>query len=898
MPERQKIIRDMKIIEILVDLLYFPFKTGSYDIKLLQDKVPDDIIKLFILCYRLIKFTIEEYRPNEVYASQWITLFMNQSLLGDPLVDIQAEPTLTELIDNNKTVLETKIKKETIKKFVDLILVDQNKKYVNLLRALSVCDGEPMLINQAEISKTIFGNKTAKDLMVFQIREENDKNIEIFVYEKWINPLSFNEESKLINDKSNKYEFFLATIELFADLCLRKNYIAIDELKDIYTLHLCSLIISNEKYPIEIRISFIKLINTLWVEQEAQPIDHQSLIRSWEEIVPGNPVKMICSDLDVSKFDGLKEFIINHMIKLKKEGYQKAYEIEYNKLTLHILKMLKTMIDLGFMKTSEDLSYILSNIVFLLNAANDVTNLEEYQVLISRDNKIVMHSKKKSTMVKSSKLDIKRFISRYSLTEETLIIMNCKEVICDILKSIILLRNDMRLTQFMQEFRREYELNKVSNDEEPQSVASVNSAKRMLNQLTESLSINSKEDHVKKIENPINWIINIINRQGGIDINGGFPIDLALLLLDLTLYKSDSLINKAFEILNLIYAQADSIYSAAKNLQLLEDESMVQSYFKIKELKERIAKNIDNAENWYGLKENETFKITLNDINLLTKMIIDEDQSVKIKNNNDPDLEPFPQVTNEIEEIFKNNNESELIFNYHVNKEKQELMKNLNVHLSIISMIKFDVNSDLDKADENSYLPVLKACYKFLSYFCYNNSKNQGLLENELSLFKKHLKKKPKSNVYLFIIELFRNNKIYLFNPKKIDNIIKAFCEMIETSNNPTLNVFLLYSLKTLLKSKQTVIKVNQTRLIAEITSKKYQKVLILLASENELQKINNLIQVFMKDIDDTQIPTNKIFNIPVEIDYICNEMMILALASEEKNDAAESRCQLYFPLK
>lgn len=93
------------------------------------------------MSYRLIKFSIEEYRPNELYASQWIGLFMNQSFLADPKVDIRAEPTLTELIDNNRAVLESKIKKENIKNFVDLITLDQKKKYAKLLKALCVCDG-------------------------------------------------------------------------------------------------------------------------------------------------------------------------------------------------------------------------------------------------------------------------------------------------------------------------------------------------------------------------------------------------------------------------------------------------------------------------------------------------------------------------------------------------------------------------------------------------------------------------------------------------------------------------------------------------------------------------------------------------------------------------------------
>ena len=44
-----------------------------------------------------------------MYASQWIEFMMEQTILCDPGNDINAEPTLTELIDNNKYVLENKI---------------------------------------------------------------------------------------------------------------------------------------------------------------------------------------------------------------------------------------------------------------------------------------------------------------------------------------------------------------------------------------------------------------------------------------------------------------------------------------------------------------------------------------------------------------------------------------------------------------------------------------------------------------------------------------------------------------------------------------------------------------------------------------------------------------------
>lgn len=116
----------------------------------------NDITVVFQLTYRLIKFTIKEYRPNELYASQWVDLFMVQSIKTTTKSNIFAEATLTELIDNNRAVLENKIQKSTINNFVELLIKEPHEKYVKLLRALCICDGEAMTANQSEISRLFF----------------------------------------------------------------------------------------------------------------------------------------------------------------------------------------------------------------------------------------------------------------------------------------------------------------------------------------------------------------------------------------------------------------------------------------------------------------------------------------------------------------------------------------------------------------------------------------------------------------------------------------------------------------------------------------------------------------------------------------------------------------------
>jgi len=72
---------------------------------------------------------------------------------------INAEDTLTELIDNNKKILETRIKYKTRAKFMKALMKRPKEKYVNLLRALSTCDGIAMKNSQNDISAMLLSNE-------------------------------------------------------------------------------------------------------------------------------------------------------------------------------------------------------------------------------------------------------------------------------------------------------------------------------------------------------------------------------------------------------------------------------------------------------------------------------------------------------------------------------------------------------------------------------------------------------------------------------------------------------------------------------------------------------------------------------------------------------------------
>ena len=111
--------------------------------------------------------------------------------------DIGAEETLTELIDNNKLILETKITEATLFQFMDMLLIEREKKYVEMVYALCVCSTQPMIFNQSGVSEILYQNKRFLDALVMPFTILNSEiMITPYANESAIRLLDFKEVSE------------------------------------------------------------------------------------------------------------------------------------------------------------------------------------------------------------------------------------------------------------------------------------------------------------------------------------------------------------------------------------------------------------------------------------------------------------------------------------------------------------------------------------------------------------------------------------------------------------------------------------------------------------------------------------------------------------------------------
>lgn len=98
----QKYFREIKIIDLLIDILIYSFEGENpmYNIDEITQRSP--ITRICQLIYRTLKHCVNDNRDNKFYVAQWISHFFHQSLLTTDENNLCAEDTITEILNNNK----------------------------------------------------------------------------------------------------------------------------------------------------------------------------------------------------------------------------------------------------------------------------------------------------------------------------------------------------------------------------------------------------------------------------------------------------------------------------------------------------------------------------------------------------------------------------------------------------------------------------------------------------------------------------------------------------------------------------------------------------------------------------------------------------------------------------
>ena len=892
---RQRLLKDMFLIEILADILYFPFELKLATL----NEIPNVLFKQVLqLSNKLIKHTIREYRPNQLYATQWLELFLHQSVFTNPKSDLLSEPTFTELIGNNKRILETKIKKEIIQKLVSALKRRKtNARFVNLLRALTVCNGEAMLANQGEIAKLIFEDEEIFNAICYPIKKGRDgDSSEMFVFvthlSEWINLTEFKDFVQHNEGNRETYDYFVSCIELLGDLCLQRNFLAINQLEKIYTYQICFEIISRRDFDVPLRTAFAKLFNNLWIDRDYPQITLPNYLIAWKDINETNTSDLYKYNIDVGKYNEIQDMLEQYFTTVSAKGYQKAYQRDINELTLSFLQICKTLIDFGFYASLSSVFSILTPLLKLLCGLNDVTTLEEEKRKGSRVFKssgtVMMRS---MTLKPKANTDAKGpYImseSRYAETPENFVLMTMKLKVLEIIEVLFSYLNDFKLRKVLLRFKEEYE----------QSTTAASKFKKSAFPAEEPVT----SSYIKQIADDQEQSIASYS-----------PYSLEIILMDLLNYENPDLNKSAFDLLYKEHSKSFALVEILQNAHIIFDSATQANVRAISELGAQVASLAEKIEVWYGeeFEENEEDEESSSEkvIKLLDKLSEFLELGSQPKHNNlqiertslqsnrqSGGDSPQDILSGKKDNMAEEHDDDDVSLT--VNTEYQKIMRLLKVYRGVMNIINYDAKGSFDSknAHSDTSKKVLEACVNFLIRFVFENKQNQDVIADHAPLMLKILKRDPSLGLEKVISGLFQDNKALLMDVASVQNYLNSILKLVDNlPDDSKQRPKLLLTLTSLMKYRENILKKNQILVVTSLLNKEYSSILIDIQDPKTVSKILSHLQQYQKKLVNHEFP----MEVSEELDYLASLLLVLKVTGENRNGACESKCKRLFPLK
>nr|XP_019924346.2 inositol 1,4,5-trisphosphate receptor type 1 isoform X2 [Crassostrea gigas] len=546
---RQKLMRNLRVIDLLVNLLQCPLGDGEEE---------SHVIRIFKEAYDVLHaYMIGKSRKNALYMAKYIDFFQTQFTQKGG-IGLNVAQMIVELIRDKRKIVD-RITKNNIDTFLQLLRTNQNYRFLDLLQVLCVCDGVAIPNNQTYIVDQWL--RESRDSVYLTERGQNINKRPNIVYvstdqgRTWV-PLHLFVDFESTEFDEEKYNFLIHQLDLFKALCFGRNDYAVHVITREFgylTWEDAYLCLTADLLPDHIRAKYCELIIGLFVDvgNNYSVLDHPNICFIYEyvgskdsereqssftagsqERGPGEVVKDLVTIFPVLR-DWMAEFLAGNC-------QMTASEIGHNLLIEQVLRLLQHLVKFGYYMDMEDVKQLLTPLLSLLDGTHDVPFPKDKGKGYSKDSQKTVNQY--------------RSMGRFEQSKEAEAVVNAKYQAMEVLDFLLTFQRNLRLKAFVSKFK----------------VCEQNASRHRSPVVMESLmyEVYNPQEQTKKALKCQKKVLKEIREM--VSLSSIFDMDnTTRVLLDLSEYKYDRVVTKSLDILNKLYSSQEDMFKLADRAQIL-----------------------------------------------------------------------------------------------------------------------------------------------------------------------------------------------------------------------------------------------------------------------------------------------------------------------------------------
>uniref|UniRef100_A0A672LBS2 Inositol 1,4,5-trisphosphate receptor n=1 Tax=Sinocyclocheilus grahami TaxID=75366 RepID=A0A672LBS2_SINGR len=802
--ERQKLMREQNILKQIFKLLQAPF-TDSGDGPMLRleelgDQRHAPFRHICRLCYRVLRHSQQDYRKNQVglqeHQPTWEHLWFN-------LKPHRPHTIIYMIFNEHFNIVFLSMYKmfaipgynyELPVPFKFCIFLSRPRL---VLSRFEVESGEgPVESEEDEEEVWLFWKDSGKEIKSKSIRELAQ------------------DAKEGQKDDQDVISYYRYQLNLFARMCLDRQYLAIEKISGQLDVDLILRCMSDEDLPYDLRASFCRLMLHMHVDRDPQeqvmPVKYARL---WSEI----PSKIAIDDYDNdgTSRDEIKErfaltmdFVENYLRDVVCQNIPFS-DKEKNKLTFEVVNLARNLIYFGFYNFSD-----LLRLTKILLAILDCVHVSTIYPV----NKMEKGDESKSSNVMRSIHGVgDNIFKTYSKLIELYFI----------LYFILNVRLDYRISCLLCIFKREF-------DESNTQVDAV-------------FSVCFTALDFENIEEQAEGIFGGSEENTPLDLDDHGGRTFLRVLLHLTMHDYPPLVSGALHLLFRHFSQRQEVLMAFKQVQLLVTSQDVDNYKQIKSDLDQLRSNVEKSELWVYKRQGDEGMDAGDGLPA-------EDSGSGKKKTDGSGSDNYGDVKEILLRLSKlcvqegpSGKKSK--------KQQQRLLRNMGAHSVVLELLQIPY----EKGEDVRMQEIMKLAHEFLQNFCAGNQQNQALLHKHINLFLN-----PGILEAITMQHIFMNN--FQLCSEMNERVVQHFVHCIETHGR---HVQYLKFLQTIVKAENKFIKKCQDIVMAELVNSGED----VLVFYNDRASFQTLVQMMRSERDRMDENSPLMYHIHlVELLAVCTE--------------------------